>query len=631
MDNLVIFTERAFNAIVTETLEKHPVETGGIFMGYILENGVRIVVEMVPPGLKTLNTVVDFEYDVEFVNYLGKVLMRQYDKELMVLGLWHRHPGSMDYFSSTDDVTNKKFASQSAYGAISALVNCDPKMRLTMYHVSVEGTYTRIPWLVDKDGDLIPAKFTAVKYPDAEALPEVQDARYSKMQDGLKLKEAGAPGDQVPDRKLKEESLKLKEEGVELRLEVRNHPKVTLPQDMLDKHYVGALRGYHVANTNIFNILPTDTPLDARKVERLGEIYEDSSILDAYPGSRSRIAWKNRETAKLRRFVAGLFTGDESNRPSPFLAETEKLIGFWDDDTLKLVSTADIEECELTPYTLKQDVFSRNTGILESDIMLRKGAVIMGCGSVGSLMALELAKAGVGRFMLVDSDIFGYHNICRHQCGIYDVGRYKTEALRDRILAINPYAQVVVETKKIQEVSEESINAFCDEDGIMIGCADNYAGDLYANDLAVRHKMAFLTLACWNRAFAGDIFYCLPEGMPTYDDFIKVTGLDIEHVEQNRQFYTTEEDLANATFEPGISVDIDYVTIVGAKLAIDLLNRDNEGYTQRLTPYFKQYTILCNTNSEKVGGDKAKIFTYPLQYSRNIVLPYADESKNAPA
>ena len=36
------------------------------------------------------------------------------------------------------------------------------------------------------------------------------------------------------------------------------------------------------------------------------------------------------------------------------------------------------------------DIFSRNTGILESDIMLSKGAIIIGCGSVGSLVALEL-------------------------------------------------------------------------------------------------------------------------------------------------------------------------------------------------------------------------------------------------
>ena len=75
----------------------------------------------------------------------------------------------------------------------------------------------------------------------------------------------------------------------------------------------------------------------------------------------------------------------------------------------------DGKEAELEPVKLKIDIFSRNTGILESDIMLKKGVVIIGCGSVGSLVALELARAGVGRFFLIDMDSLGYHNICRHQ------------------------------------------------------------------------------------------------------------------------------------------------------------------------------------------------------------------------
>lgn len=38
----VVFSQRAFNSIVTETIHKNPVETGGILIGYVLDNGVRI-------------------------------------------------------------------------------------------------------------------------------------------------------------------------------------------------------------------------------------------------------------------------------------------------------------------------------------------------------------------------------------------------------------------------------------------------------------------------------------------------------------------------------------------------------------------------------------------------------------
>ena len=143
-------------------------------------------------------------------------------------------------------------------------------------------------------------------------------------------------------------------------------------------------------------------------------------------------------------------------------------------------------ELKAETYTLKLDVFSRNTGILESDIMLEKGAILIGCGSVGSLVALELAKSGVGRFFLIDSDLLGYHNICRHQCGMYDVGRYKTEALRDRILQINPYAEVITRNMAVQDVPFEELFAFSEKDSIFIGGADNREGDLYANNIAVK-------------------------------------------------------------------------------------------------------------------------------------------------
>lgn len=77
-----------------------------------------------------------------------------------------------------------------------------------------------------------------------------------------------------------------------------------------------------------------------------------------------------------------------------------------------------------------QNIFSRNTGILESEIMRSKCVFILECGSVGSLIALELARAGVGKFVLVDNDVLEYHNICRHQCSISDVGEYKVNVLK---------------------------------------------------------------------------------------------------------------------------------------------------------------------------------------------------------
>lgn len=303
----------------------------------------------------------------------------------------------------------------------------------------------------------------------------------------------------------------------------------------------------------------------------------------------------------------------------PLLPPSENFYGYYDNN--QIVFMSDGEKCELEPVQLKMDIFSRNTGILESDIMLKKGALIIGCGSVGSLVALELARAGVGRFFLVDMDILSYHNICRHQCGIQDVGKYKTTAIKERILQINPIAQVFTEHKKIQEIPLDRLAEFCNEDTIVVGCADNREGDLYADSiLAKQYKMPFVSIGCWERAFAGEIFYCLPEGMPSYKDFMAALGEESGRTTANTHLYMGEV----GTFEPGISVDINFVTTIAIKMILDLLNRNNEGYTQRLINNLTQYTLICNTNNPKIGGEMAEIFSYPLQVTTSIEVEYAE-------
>ncbi|MGN0224736.1 MAG: Mov34/MPN/PAD-1 family protein [Prevotella sp.] len=170
---IAIFSDKAYNAIIRESFAKHPVETGGILLGYILDNGMWVVMEMIPPGINGVFQTAYFEYDQNFVNYLGTSVANQYIEPLQVLGLWHRHPGSMDYFSSTDDGTNSEFASKNPYGVISGIVNIDPAFRLTMYHLDHNDgvrprnmAYTNVE--VEVGDDLIPEKFFELRFVDSE-------------------------------------------------------------------------------------------------------------------------------------------------------------------------------------------------------------------------------------------------------------------------------------------------------------------------------------------------------------------------------------------------------------------------------------------------------------------------------
>ena len=159
----VVFSDRAFAAIMAETTEKIKTETGGLFLGSF-EDGIWYVIEAIDPGPKSIFEVAYFEYDQQYTQHLINKIANLYDKKLTLIGLWHRHPGSFDQFSSTDDDTNSKYAQMRKEGAISALVNIDPKFRLTMYHIDQPCRYSVIEY--DVGNHLIPDEMLRYKSPE---------------------------------------------------------------------------------------------------------------------------------------------------------------------------------------------------------------------------------------------------------------------------------------------------------------------------------------------------------------------------------------------------------------------------------------------------------------------------------
>lgn len=72
---------------------------------------------------------------------------------------------------------------------------------------------------------------------------------------------------------------------------------------------------------------------------------------------------------------------------------------------------------------------------------------IVGCGSVGSTLAENLARCGVTRMTLWDFDTVEAHNIVNQMFRQQDVGKPKVEALKDILMDINPEIKDDVELK----------------------------------------------------------------------------------------------------------------------------------------------------------------------------------------
>ena len=72
---------------------------------------------------------------------------------------------------------------------------------------------------------------------------------------------------------------------------------------------------------------------------------------------------------------------------------------------------------------------------------------IIGVGAVGSFIALQLAKLGISKFHIWDFDTVDDHNIANQVYTFKDIGRLKTDAMKDHILENNPDCEVITHGK----------------------------------------------------------------------------------------------------------------------------------------------------------------------------------------
>lgn len=228
------------------------------------------------------------------------------------------------------------------------------------------------------------------------------------------------------------------------------------------------------------------------------------------------------------------------------------------------------------------DLYSRAKGLIETDILRDKKVGIVGLGSGGSQIAIELAKAGVGNFIFYDFDRLELSNISRHICGIDDIGRYKTFSVRDLIYNKNPNANVV--TYEININSELELFRNTVKDVNLIICAsDTTRSRFNVNQISISNNIVTLFGRAITRAAGGDILRVIPNVGPCLNCLFGqgVIGKEEEEYSQQRQIneelpaYTTADEINNI-IQVGLSSDIAPISLMIVKLAIVELSKGKE-------------------------------------------------------
>ena len=122
--------------------------------------------------------------------------------------------------------------------------------------------------------------------------------------------------------------------------------------------------------------------------------------------------------------------------------------------------------------------FSREERLIGKENLekLNKSKVaVFGIGGVGSFVVEGLARAGIGKFLLVDNDTIDITNINRQiHANINTVGKNKVDVMKERILSINPEAEVDVSTEFFMPGSKLLDNSL----GYIVDAIDTVTGKI---------------------------------------------------------------------------------------------------------------------------------------------------------
>ena len=87
---------------------------------------------------------------------------------------------------------------------------------------------------------------------------------------------------------------------------------------------------------------------------------------------------------------------------------------------------------------------------------------VCGLGGLGSNIAISLARAGIGKLILIDFDKVDITNLHRQQYKANQMGMTKTEALQNNLKEINPYLETKIHTICLDESNAKDVLADAD-------------------------------------------------------------------------------------------------------------------------------------------------------------------------
>lgn len=271
------------------------------------------------------------------------------------------------------------------------------------------------------------------------------------------------------------------------------------------------------------------------------------------------------------------------------------------------------KDIEISKYVLFEDeksLFNR-TGNEEYEDLENKTVMIVGIGSIGSQLAIQLAKSGVKKFILIDYQKLEIENIIKHELSLKDIHRYKTKAIKDKLIQINPNISCITFEEHIENQGfiDKILMEHIRKSNIIISTIDDKNASYILDGLCLQLNKSVIYVNAFYMARSGVIAFsnkkmacldCLTEQIENMKEKLPNFNLGI----------TEDYQCRNNSYVAGQNYNLSIVnfgTRIVLKYLTNKMPKDEEGYI---------YNCYFIGNEEMKSLDGKEFFTDEITVKR---------------
>jgi molybdopterin/thiamine biosynthesis adenylyltransferase/proteasome lid subunit RPN8/RPN11 len=222
---------------------------------------------------------------------------------------------------------------------------------------------------------------------------------------------------------------------------------------------------------------------------------------------------------------------------------------------------------DLAAARLREALYARSAGPV-ADALRGRAVLVAGCGSVGSYVAEQLARSGVGAIALVDPEAVEAANLSRAAYEVGDLGRPKVEALARRLLGVQPALRLALHARAVDGLGAAALDAEVRAADLVVAATDDPAAQRALDRFAYARGRPALLVGLYAAADGGEVVMTVPGRTPCYLCATRTRGaLERSGGGAREVDYGT----ARLRGELALGADVHHVASAAVKLGLSLL------------------------------------------------------------